>query len=44
MSVRYRQYVVKDAMNKLNQLGVSLVRDQRQLTDDELEALIRGCK
>jgi hypothetical protein len=42
MSVRYKQYVVGEAMDKLYALGIALPREAAPLTDDELEAMIRG--
>jgi hypothetical protein len=42
MSVRYKQYVLKDAMDKLHELGIAVPRAAAPLTDDKLEAMHRG--
>jgi hypothetical protein len=41
MSIRYKQYVVIDAIDKLYDLGIALPRAAAPLTDDELEAMLR---
>ncbi len=42
ISVRYSQFVVEKALQKLQDLGVAITYDRVPLTDDELERLIRG--
>jgi hypothetical protein len=42
MSIQYKQYVVKDAMDILYELGIALPRAATPLTDDEVEVMIRG--
>jgi hypothetical protein len=42
ISVRYKKFIVQDALEKLRQLGVATVEAGEPLTDDELERLIRG--
>jgi hypothetical protein len=42
LTVRYKQYVVSDTMEKLNDIGIGLESGAAPLTDDELEAMIRG--
>jgi hypothetical protein len=42
ISVRYSHFVVEKALRKLQELGVGTSRNVEQLTDDELERLIRG--
>lgn len=42
LTVRYKQYVVSDAMEKLKDIGIGLERGAAPPTDDELEAMIRG--
>jgi hypothetical protein len=40
--VRYKKYIVQDAIVQLRQLGVMSAEDGEALTDDEVERLIRG--
>jgi hypothetical protein len=42
MSVQYKQYVLKDAIDKLHELGIASPQAVAPLTDDELEAMLRG--
>jgi hypothetical protein len=42
LTVRYSQFVVEAALPKLHELGIALTTERRQLTDEELEVLLRG--
>jgi hypothetical protein len=42
MSVRYSCFVVDDAPEKLQDLGIAVPRHGAHLSDEELELLLRG--
>jgi hypothetical protein len=42
LAVHYSHFVVKAALPKLHELGIAVPTERNQLTDEELERLIRG--